>query len=71
MGLRGVAQVLCGGRDIYFNKLGKWKTAILWGTYKLGGDSGADYPYCPVRGSSLGDDRKTVLGRQIQAVEIT
>ena len=38
LGLRGVAQVLCGGRDIYFNKLGEvGKQLSLWGTYKLGG----------------------------------
>ena len=36
LGLRGVAQVLCGGRDIYFNKLGEvGKQLSLWGVWVM------------------------------------
>lgn len=38
LAIRGVAQVLCGGRDIYFNKLGAVGDQLaLWGSYKIGG----------------------------------
>ncbi|MCI8661029.1 MAG: ABC transporter permease [Lachnospiraceae bacterium] len=70
LGLRGVAQVLCGGRDIYFNKLGEvGKQLSLWGTYKIGG-------VIPVQIVPIVLSivvvwvmvEKTVLGRQIEAV---
>lgn len=70
LGLRGVAQVLCGGRDIYFNKLGDvGKQLGLWGTYKLGG--AIPVQIIPILLSILVVwilVEKTVLGRQIQAV---
>ncbi len=70
LAIRGVAQVLCGGRDIYFNKLGETgKTLSKWGTYKIGG-------VVPVQIIPMVIAvvlvwilvKKTVLGRQIQAV---
>lgn len=70
LGIRGVAQVLCEGRDIYFNKLGDvGKAMALWGTYKIGG-------VIPVQIVPIVLSivfvwtliEKTVLGRQIQAV---
>jgi len=70
LGIRGLAQVLCGGRDIYFNKLGETGKALsLWGTYKIGGQ-------IPVQIVPMAIAvllvwilvEKTVLGRQIQAV---
>lgn len=70
LALRGAAQVLCGGRDIYFNKLGDvGKQLGLWGTYKIGG-------MVPVQVIPIILSvaviwimaEKTVLGRQIQAV---
>ena len=70
LGIRGVAQVLCEGRDIYFNKLGAvGEQLALWGSYKIAG-------FIPVQiipiGLSVGLvwvlAEKTVLGRQIQAV---
>lgn len=70
LGLRGVAQVLCGGRDIYFNKLGKVGEQLgLWGTYKIGGV--IPIQVVPILLSVavvwvLAE--KMVLGRQIQAV---
>lgn len=70
LGLRGVAQVLCGGRDIYFNKLGKVGEQLgLWGTYKIGGV--IPVQVVPIVLSVLVVwvlAEKTVLGRQIQAV---
>lgn len=70
LGIRGVAQVLCGGRDIYFNKLGDVGNQLaLWGTYKIGG-------VVPVQIVPIVISivfvwiliEKMVLGRQIQAV---
>ena len=70
LGIRGVAQVLCEGRDIYFNKLGAvGEQLALWGSYKIAG-------FIPVQiipiALSVGIvwvvAEKTVLGRQIQAV---
>ncbi len=70
LALRGGAQVLCDGRDIYFNKLGDvGEELALWGTYKIMG-------VIPVQIIPIGICilftwimvEKTVLGRQIQAV---
>ena len=70
LALRGAAQVLCGGRDIYFNKLGDvGKQLSLWGTYKLGGT--IPVQLVPIVLSVVAVwilVEKTVLGRQIQAV---
>ncbi len=70
LGLRGVAQVLCGGRDIYFNKLGEvGKQLSLWGTYKIGG--AIPIQIVPIVLSIVVVwimVEKTVLGRQIEAV---
>ena len=70
LGLRGVAQVLCGGRDIYFNKLGEvGKQLSLWGTYKLGGVIPVQIiPIVLSVAAVWVMIEKTVLGRQIQAV---
>ena len=70
LGIRGVAQVLCDGRDIYFNKLGVvGEQLALWGSYKIAG-------FIPVQILPIVLSvvfvwilaEKTVLGRQIQAV---
>lgn len=70
LGIRGVAQVLCDGRDIYFNKLGAvGEELALWGSCKIGG-------MIPVQIVPIVISvvivwilaEKTVLGRQIQAV---
>lgn len=70
LAIRGVAQVLCDGRDIYFNKLGAvGQELALWGSYKIGG-------VIPVQIVPIVISivivyilaEKTVLGRQIQAV---
>lgn len=70
LGIRGVAQVLCDGRDIYFNKLGEvGERLALWGSYKIAG-------VIPVQIVPIVISvvivwilaEKTVLGRQIQAV---
>lgn len=68
--LRGVAQVLCGGRDIYFNKLGDvGKQLALWGTYKLGGILPVQIiPIVLAVAVVWVLAEKTVLGHQIQAV---
>ncbi len=68
--LRGVAQVLCGGRDIYFNKLGDvGKQLALWGTYKLGGVIPVQIiPIVLAVAVVWVLAEKTVLGHQIQAV---
>lgn len=70
LGLRGAAQVLCGGRDIYFNKLGKVGEQLgQWGTYKIGG--AVPIQVVPIVLSVAAVwvlVEKTVLGRQIQAV---
>ena len=70
LAVRGAAQVLCGGRHIYFNRLGKvGEELALWGSYKIGGV--VPIQLVPIIISVifvwiLAD--KTVLGRQIQAV---
>lgn len=70
LGLRGAAQVLCQGRDIYFNKLGETGEQLaLWGSCKLGGV--VPVQIIPIALSVLAVwvlVEKTVLGRQIQAV---
>lgn len=70
LGIRGVAQVLCGGRDIYFNKLGDvGKQLALWGTHKIGGR--LPVQVVPILISVIFVwvmIEKTVLGRRIQAV---
>ncbi len=68
--LRGVAQVLCGGRDIYFTKLGEvGKQLALWGTYKLGGVIPVQIiPIVLAVVAVWVLAEKTVLGHQIQAV---
>lgn len=70
LAIRGVAQVLCEGRDIYFNKLGKvGEDLALWGSYKIGGS--VPIQIVPIVISVVAIwilAEKTVLGRQIQAV---
>ncbi len=70
LAIRGAAQVLCEGRDIYFNKLGDaGKKLALWGSYKLGGV--VPVQIVPIIISVVIIwiiAEKTVLGRQIQAV---
>lgn len=70
LGIRGVAQVLCDGRDIYFNKLGAvGQELALWGSYKIGGT--IPVQIVPIVISVVIVwilAEKTVLGRQIQAV---
>lgn len=70
LGLRGAAQVMCGGRDIYFNKLGDVGAQFgALGKIKLGGTIPAQI--IPIVLAVLFTwilIRKTVLGRQIQAV---
>lgn len=70
LGIRGLAQVLCDGRDIYFNKLGAvGEQLALWGSYKIGGI--IPIQIVPIVLSVILVwvlAEKTVLGRQIQAV---
>jgi ribose transport system permease protein len=68
--MRGAAQVLCGGRDIYFNKLGAVGDQLaLWGSYKLGGVIPVQIiPILLAVVTVWIMAEKTVLGRQIQAV---
>lgn len=70
LGLRGVAQVLCDGRDIYFNKLGDVGNQLSqWGTYKIGGVVPVQIiPILFIIIVVWVIVEKTVLGRQIQAV---
>ncbi len=70
LGLRGAAQVLCGGRDIYFNKLGEsGKQLALWGTHKIGGVIPVQIIPIVVSVLVVGVIvSKTVFGRQLQAV---
>ncbi len=68
--IRGLAQVICDGRDIYFNKLGDvGEQLALWGSYKIGGT--IPVQIVPIVISVLCVwvlAKKTVLGRQIQSV---
>lgn len=70
LGIRGVAQVLCGGRDIYLNKLGEVGEQLSFlGTYKLG--KVVPIQIIPIVLSIVIVwiiIEKTVLGRRIQAV---
>lgn len=70
LGLRGLAQVLCNGRDIYFNKLGAVGAELeVWGTLKLGGV--VPVQIIPIAIAIIGVwilAEKTVIGHQIQAV---
>ena len=70
LGIRGMAQVLSGGRDIYFNKLGEVGGQLsLWGTYKIG--SVIPVQIVPIVLSVAFvwiTAEKTLLGHQIQAV---
>ena len=70
LGVRGAAQVLSGGRDIYFNKLGAVGEQLgLWGTYKIGGVVPVQIiPMFLAVAAVWILAQKTVLGRQIQAV---
>lgn len=70
LGVRGAAQVLCGGRDIYLDKLGDvGKQLALWGSHKIGG--AVPVQIVPIALSIAivwVIAEKTVLGHQIQAV---
>lgn len=70
LAIRGLAQVICDGRDIYFNKLGDTGTQLaLWGSAKIGGV--VPVQIIPIVISVVAIwilAKKTVLGRQIQAV---
>ncbi len=69
LGLRGLSQVLCGGRDIYFNKLGEVGEQLkLWGTAKIVGVPIQIVPIVIAVAFTYILVEKTVLGRQIQAV---
>lgn len=68
--IRGLAQVVCDGRDIYFNKLGATGEELaLWGSAKIGGV--VPVQIIPIVIAVLFVwviAKKTVLGRQIQSV---
>ena len=68
--IRGLAQVVCDGRDIYFNKLGATGEELaLWGSAKIGGF--IPVQIIPILIAVIGVwviAKKTVLGRQIQSV---
>lgn len=70
LAIRGLAQVICDGRDIYFNKLGETGQQLaLWGSAKIGGV--VPIQIVPIIISVVAIwilAKKTVLGRQIQAV---
>ena len=70
LAIRGLAKVICDGRDIYFNKLGTTGEQLaLWGSTKLGGS--VPVQIIPIVLSVVAIwilAKKTVLGRQIQAV---
>lgn len=70
LAVRGVSQVLCGGRDIYFNKLGEvGKQLSVWGSYKIGGVIPVQIVPIVLSVAAIWIlAEKTVLGRQIQAV---
>lgn len=70
LGIRGAAQVLCGGRDIYFNKLGAvGEDLAVWGTYKIGGTLPIQIvPIVIAVVFVWVIIEKTILGRRIQAV---
>ncbi len=68
--IRGLAQVVCDGRDIYFNKLGAvGEQLALWGSAKIGGV--VPVQIIPILIAVIFVwilAKKTVLGRQIQSV---
>lgn len=67
--IRGLAQVICDGRDIYFNKLGETGEQLaLWGSAKIGGVPVQIIPIVISVVVIWVLAKKTVLGRQIQAV---
>lgn len=68
--IRGLAQVICDGRDIYFNKLGAvGEQLATWGSYKIAGTIPVQIvPIVISVGCVWILAKKTVLGRQIQAV---
>ena len=70
LAIRGLAKVICDGRDIYFNKLGETGEQLaLWGSTKIGGS--IPVQIVPIVISVVAIwilAKKTVLGRQIQAV---
>ena len=70
LAIRGLAKVICDGRDIYFNKLGATGEQLaLWGSTKIGGS--VPVQIIPIVLSVVAIwilAKKTVLGRQIQAV---
>ena len=68
--IRGLAQVVCDGRDIYFNKLGAvGEELALWGSYKIGGTIPVQIVPIVISVVCIWIlAKKTVLGRQIQAV---
>lgn len=70
LGIRGLAQVLCGGRDIYFNKLGLiGKEFAVIGNYKLLGFIPIQIvPIIFVSFFVWILVEKMVIGKQIQAV---
>lgn len=70
LAIRGAAQVLCDGRDIYFDKLGAVGYQITsWGSYKIGGAIPVQIiPIVTAVGIVWLMAEKTVLGHQIQAV---
>lgn len=70
LGIRGLAQVLCDGRDIYFDKLGAvGEELALWGSYKIGGIIPVQIIPIVVSVALIWIiAEKMVLGRQIQAV---
>ncbi len=69
LGLRGLAQVLCGGYDIYYNNLGEVGAQMsLWGSTKIFGVPVQIVPILIAVIFTWVLTEKTVLGRQIQAV---
>ena len=70
LAIRGLAKVICDGRDIYFNKLGETGEQLaLWGSTKIGGS--VPVQIIPIVLAVVAIwilAKKTVLGRQIQAV---
>ena len=69
LALRGVAQVLCDGRDIYFNKLGAVGDRLAgWGIAKLGAVPVQIVPIAVALAFTWVLVKKTVLGRRVQAV---
>ena len=70
LAIRGLAKVICDGRDIYFNKLGATGEQLaLWGSTKIGGSIPVQIIPIVISVAAIWIlAKKTVLGRQIQAV---